>query len=95
MKLYNVLDYGVNATPETNNANLINQLISDIAEYSTIYFPTGEYLILESILVNKRISFIGDGFNSRLVRDKIFDQGSIFSFNLPYEDSSQIGRAHV
>lgn len=95
MKLYNVLDYGVNATPETNNANLINQLISDIAEYSTIYFPTGEYLILESILVNKRISFIGDGFNSRLVRDKIFDQGSIFSFNLPYEDSSPTNSSQI
>jgi len=47
INVYNVKNYGVTGDGVTDDTDAINDLINDIADGSTLYFPEGTYLIRE------------------------------------------------
>lgn len=83
MKLYNVLDYGFTPDGKTDNIEMFKKLWKEIEPRSTIYFPTGEYLVSESLIINKFINIKGDGWNSKIIKNSNFSDNGILSVSSP------------
>lgn len=83
MKLYNVLDYGFTPDGKTDNIEMFKKLWKEIEPRSTIYFPTGEYLVSESLIINKFINIKGDGWNSKIIKNSNFSDNGILCVSSP------------
>lgn len=58
---YNVLDYGIIGDNKTDNTISFQSLINNVPVGSRIYFPTGNYFITDSIIMNtNRITIEGE-----------------------------------
>ena len=56
----NVLWYGLDNTGEKDNADLLQTILDSVPNGTTLYFPTGEYLLSHGVTVNKSIQLLGD-----------------------------------
>ena len=56
----NVLWYGMDNTGEKDNADLLQTILDSVPNGTTLYFPSGEYILSHGVTVNKSIQLLGD-----------------------------------
>ena len=56
----NVTFLGVDNTGTKDNADLLQSIINNVPNGSTLYFPTGEYLLSHGLTIDKSLQLIGD-----------------------------------
>lgn len=56
----NVLWLGLDNTGTKDNADLLQTILDSVANGTTLYFPSGEYLLSHGVTVNKSIQLLGD-----------------------------------
>ena len=62
----NVVSLGVDNSGQIDVADMLQDIIDNVRDHATIYFPTGEYLISKGLIVKKPITIKG---NSRHIND--------------------------
>lgn len=56
----NVLWFGLDNTGAKDNADLLQTILDTVDNGTTLYFPSGEYLLSHGVTVNKSIQLLGD-----------------------------------
>ncbi|GAA5190973.1 hypothetical protein GCM10023322_47320 [Rugosimonospora acidiphila] len=89
-KWANVVTFGADKTGKTDSSAAVNCAIASGA--TTIYFPTGTYLIDSTIVVNKNVREI-EGFSSNLLPGPSF-QGTTVNPMLLFENTASVSLDH-
>ena len=77
----NVTFLGVDNAGAKDNADLLQTIIDSVPSGTTLYFPTGVYLLSKGITINKSIQLIGDRKGRYLaVKDNAKEYGSCLKF---------------
>ena len=61
-KVLNVVDYGADPKSLGNDDSIaLQNLVNDVEDGDTIYFPPGSYLLVNSVTINKSVRILGAG----------------------------------
>lgn len=68
----NVKDYGAKGDGVSDDSKAINKVLDMVNEGQTVYFPAGNYLVGDALILKnkKNVTISGDGNDSRLFVDK-------------------------
>lgn len=72
MAIHNVLDFNIIGDGNTDNTDNLNKLMSILEYGETLYFPSGKYLISDTIYLKKGINILGESWQSVLIRQEDF-----------------------
>ena len=68
MTIHNVLDFHLVGDGVTDNSEMLAKMIEFLDQDATIYFPSGKYVLSDTIQLTKRINILGESWQSILLR---------------------------
>ena len=62
VKWINVVELGIDNTGLSDISDKLQEIINNVPDYSTLYFPSGKYLFNKGVTDDKRLTFKGDSY---------------------------------
>lgn len=83
MTIHNVLDFHLVGDGVTDNSEKLSKMIEFLDQDATIYFPSGKYVLSDTIHLTKRINILGESWQSILLRSSSLLNKPMIHYSYP------------